>query len=110
MALRASFRREARNLLCHDLHHNTAFLEFAHRVALLAGAILPPHFRVALDIEDKGALAATTVTIATMRRIGHPAADWRAYPLTAFAVEPAEKGSSNYTWVIDPIDGKTHHC
>ena len=102
---------------------NTAFLDFAHRLALAAGAAILPHFRVALDVEDKssahfrvardvddtGSTAGyDPVTVAdraaeTVIRTEIA----RAYPDHGIRGEEHgwEKGSSNYTWVIDPIDG-----
>jgi histidinol phosphatase-like enzyme (inositol monophosphatase family) len=86
-----------------------AFLEFAHRLALSAGTQILPHFRVALDIEDKGGAANyDPVTVAdraaeTVIRTGIA----RAYPDHGIRGEEHgwEKGTSSYTWVIDPIDG-----
>jgi myo-inositol-1(or 4)-monophosphatase len=88
---------------------NTAFLEFAHRLALAAGVEILPHFRVALDIEDKGGAANyDPVTVAdrgaeTVIRTGIA----RAYPDHGIRGEEHgwQRGTSNYTWVIDPIDG-----
>ena len=37
-----------------DLPTNAALLEFALRTAQAAGEAILPHFRVALDVEDKG--------------------------------------------------------
>jgi len=88
---------------------NTAFLDFAHRMALSAGNAILPHFRVALDIEDKGSpVGYDPVTVAD-----HAAetvirdAIARAYPDHGIRGEEHgwQRGSSNYTWVIDPIDG-----
>ena len=88
---------------------NAEFLEFAHALAVAAGDDILPHFRVALDIEDKGSPAGyDPVTVAdraaeTVIRTGIA----RAYPGHGIRGEEHgwEKGSSNYTWVIDPIDG-----
>jgi histidinol phosphatase-like enzyme (inositol monophosphatase family) len=86
-----------------------AFLEFAHDLALAAGREILPHFRVALDVEDKGGPADyDPVTVAdraaeTVIRNGIA----RAYPDHGIRGEEFgwEKGASRYTWVIDPIDG-----
>ena len=88
---------------------NAAFLEFAVRTAESAGTAVLPHFRVALDIADKGgATGYDPVTVAdhaaeTVIRgaIAH------AYPDHGIRGEEHgwQKGASNYTWVIDPIDG-----
>jgi len=88
---------------------NVAFLEFAHGMALAAGREILPHFRVALDIEDKGSPAGyDPVTVAdraaeTVIRTEIA----RAYPDHGIRGEEHgwERGASNYTWVIDPIDG-----
>jgi myo-inositol-1(or 4)-monophosphatase len=88
---------------------NAAFLDFAHGMALAAGREILPHFRVALDIEDKGSPAGyDPVTVAdraaeTVIRTEIA----RAYPDHGIRGEEHgwERGASNYTWVIDPIDG-----
>jgi len=88
---------------------NAAFLEFAHAMAVAAGREILPHFRVALDIEDKGSPAGyDPVTVAdraaeTVIRTEIA----RAYPDHGIRGEEHgwERGASNYTWVIDPIDG-----
>ncbi len=88
---------------------NAEFLDFAHALAVAAGRDILPHFRVALDIEDKGSPAGyDPVTVAdraaeTVIRTGIA----RAYPGHGIRGEEHgwERGSSNYTWVIDPIDG-----
>jgi histidinol phosphatase-like enzyme (inositol monophosphatase family) len=85
------------------------FLEFARRMAQDAGAVILPHFRAALDVEDKGGVRGyDPVTVAD-----HAAeavirdAIARAYPDHGIRGEEHGwlKGASNYTWVIDPIDG-----
>jgi myo-inositol-1(or 4)-monophosphatase len=88
---------------------NVAFLEFAHAAALSAGKEILPHFRVALDIEDKGSPASyDPVTVADHAAETVIRAEIaRAYPDHGIRGEEHgwEKGSSRYTWVIDPIDG-----
>jgi len=88
---------------------NADFLDFAQRTAEAAGAAILPHFRVALDVEDKGGVkgydpvtAADHAAEAVIR-----AAIARAYPGHGIRGEEHgwQKGASNYTWVIDPIDG-----
>lgn len=88
---------------------NAAFLEFALRTAEAAGEAVLPHFRVALDVADKGGAAGyDPVTVAD-----HAAesvirdAIARTYPDHGIRGEEHgwQKGASNYTWVIDPIDG-----
>jgi myo-inositol-1(or 4)-monophosphatase len=88
---------------------NTVFLEFAHRIAVLAGGAILPHFRVALAIEDKGSpVGYDPVTVAdhAAESVIHDEIA-RAYPTHGIRGEEHgwQKGSSNYTWVVDPIDG-----
>ena len=82
---------------------NAAFLEFAVRTAEAAGAAILPHFRVALDVADKGGAAGyDPVTVAD-----HAAesvirgAIARAYPDHGIRGEEHgwQKGAANYTWV-----------
>ena len=88
---------------------NADWLEFAHALALAAGREILPHFRVPLDIVDKGSPAGyDPVTVAdraaeTVIRAGIA----RAYPGHGIRGEEHgwEQGTSRYTWVIDPIDG-----
>jgi len=88
---------------------NAAFLEFACALAVSAGKEILPHFRVALEIEDKGSPAGyDPVTVADRAAESVIRAEIaRAYPDHGIRGEEHgwEKGSSNYTWVIDPIDG-----
>ena len=85
------------------------FLEFAQRTARSAGAAILPHFRAALDIEDKGgARGYDPVTVADHAAESViRAAIANAYPDHGIRGEEHgwQKGASNYTWVIDPIDG-----
>jgi myo-inositol-1(or 4)-monophosphatase len=88
---------------------NAAFLGFAHRMALAAGAVILPHFRVAIDVEDKGgAKGYDPVTVADQAAesvIRDEIA--RTHPTHGIRGEEHgwQRGSSSYTWVIDPIDG-----
>jgi myo-inositol-1(or 4)-monophosphatase len=85
------------------------YLEFAYRMALAAGEAILPHFRVALDVEDKGgARGYDPVTIADRAAEAVIRAEIaRAHPDHGVRGEEHgwQKGTSNYTWVIDPIDG-----
>ena len=85
------------------------YLEFAQRLALSAGAAILPHFRVALAIEDKGKAGHyDPVTIADQAAEAAIRADIaQSYPDHGIRGEEHgwEKGASNFTWVIDPIDG-----
>jgi histidinol phosphatase-like enzyme (inositol monophosphatase family) len=85
------------------------YLEFAHRMALAAGAAILPHFRVALDVEDKGGVHGyDPVTVADRAAEAVIRAEiGRAHPDHGIRGEEHgwQQGTSNYTWVIDPIDG-----
>jgi histidinol phosphatase-like enzyme (inositol monophosphatase family) len=85
------------------------FLDFARRMAQAAGAAILPHFRVALDVENKGGergydpvtvadRAAEAVIRAEIARV-HADHGIRGEE------HGWQKGASKYTWVIDPIDG-----
>jgi myo-inositol-1(or 4)-monophosphatase len=86
-----------------------AACDFAQRAVRDAGNVILPHFRHSISVDDKGgARGYDPVTVAdrdaeTVIR----AAIERDYP--ALGVRGEEhgwrKGSSPYTWVIDPIDG-----
>jgi histidinol-phosphatase len=86
------------------------FLDFAVRIAQRAGEAILPHFRQRIEIVDKGGGAGRydPVTIAdreaeaTIR-----AAIGATYPDHGIRGEEQgwQRGSSHYTWVIDPIDG-----
>jgi myo-inositol-1(or 4)-monophosphatase len=84
-------------------------LEFAHGMALAAGKAILPHFRAALDVEDKGgARGYDPVTVADRAAEEVIRAEiTRAHPDHGIRGEEHgwQKGASNYTWVIDPIDG-----
>jgi myo-inositol-1(or 4)-monophosphatase len=88
---------------------HAAYLEFAQRMALAAGEVILPHFRVAIDVEDKGgAKGYDPVTVADQAAesvIRDEIA--RMHPTHGIRGEEHgwQRGSSNYTWVIDPIDG-----
>ena len=85
------------------------YLEFALRTARRAGEAILPHFRGALDVEDKrNFMGYDPVTVAdhaseTVIRDAIKA----AYPTHGIHGEEhgREAGTSPFTWVIDPIDG-----
>jgi myo-inositol-1(or 4)-monophosphatase len=85
------------------------FLEFALRAAQAAGEVILPHFRVAIDVEDKGgARGYDPVTVADQAAESVIRAEiTRAFPDHGLRGEEHgwQKGASRYTWVIDPIDG-----
>jgi histidinol phosphatase-like enzyme (inositol monophosphatase family) len=92
-----------------DHGSNDAFLEFAVRTAQAAGASILPHFRATLDVADKGGDGGyDPVTVADRSAEAVIRAEIaRAYPAHGVRGEELgwQKGASNYTWVIDPIDG-----
>ena len=85
------------------------FLDFAQRTARSAGEAILPHFRAILDVADKGgARGYDPVTVADHAAESViSAAIAAAYPDHGIRGEEHgwQKGASNYTWVIDPIDG-----
>ncbi len=92
-----------------DAERNAAFAEFALQAARDAGAVILPHFRVSIDIEDKGGARgfdpvteADRAAEAVIRN-----AVQKRYPDHGIEGEEhgRQPGSSRYTWVIDPIDG-----
>ena len=86
-----------------------SYLEFAYRTALDAGATILPHFRRALDVENKDRVGGyDPVTVAD--RAAESAirdAIVAAYPRHGILGEEhgREAGSESWTWVVDPIDG-----
>ncbi len=85
------------------------YLEFAHDTALAAGRVILPHFRAPLDVEDKsrgGTYDPVTVADHAAEEVIR-AAIARTYPEHGIRGEEKgwQKGASNCTWVIDPIDG-----
>jgi histidinol phosphatase-like enzyme (inositol monophosphatase family) len=86
-----------------------AYRTLALTMAEAAGLAILPHFRVALDVEDKGSAAGydpVTVADRAAESVIRTAIA-RAYPCHGIRGEEHgwEKGSSDCTWVIDPIDG-----
>jgi myo-inositol-1(or 4)-monophosphatase len=92
-----------------DAMTNADLLAFALSTAEAAGQAILPHFRAALDVEDKGgAKGYDPVTVADhaaeaiiRREIA------RVYPDHGIRGEEhgTQRGASPCTWVIDPIDG-----
>jgi len=87
----------------------TEYLEFALGAARAAGSAILPHFRVALSVGDKGGVDGyDPVTVADQHAEATiRAAIERTFPDHGIRGEEHgwRKGSSRYTWVIDPIDG-----
>ena len=84
------------------------YLEFAYRTALAAGASTLPHFRVPIAIDDKGEGDYDPVTAADREAEAViRSAIAKDFPDHGIRGEElgVERGSSRYTWVIDPVDG-----
>jgi len=88
---------------------NEAFAQFALDAAHEAGVAILPHFRAAIDVEDKGGTRgydpvteADRAAEAVIR-----AAIARRYPDHGIEGEEHGRvaGRTPFTWVIDPIDG-----
>lgn len=92
-----------------DAKRDGAFAEFALQAARAAGDAILPHFRSAIDVEDKGGTRGydpvTKADRAAERVIRDAVA--KAYPDHGIEGEEhgRQPGTSRYTWVIDPIDG-----
>jgi myo-inositol-1(or 4)-monophosphatase len=86
-----------------------AALEFAHDTARAAGRAILPHFRAALDVENKDAAGGyDPVTIADRAaETAIRAALRERFPGHGLFGEEhgREAGSEPWLWVIDPIDG-----
>ncbi len=84
------------------------YLEFACRLAELAGNAILPHFRSGLGVENKAAHGYDPVTLADRQAEelirGEIA---RTYPSHGVIGEEfgSRPGESPLTWVVDPIDG-----
>ncbi len=86
------------------------FVDFAHRLADAAGAVIRPYFRSPIAVDDKGTGRAgyDPVTIAdqeaeaVIRQM-----ILKEHPDHGILGEEhgAQAGTSEWTWVIDPIDG-----
>ena len=83
--------------------------EFAYATALAAGAAILPHFRRAIEVENKDRIGGyDPVTVADhAAETAIRAAIAAAYPTHGVLGEEhgREAGSEPWTWVIDPIDG-----
>lgn len=87
----------------------STFTEFAGRLADASGAVILPHFRSALAVENKaGSGAYDPVTRADQAaEEAIRSLIKQAYPQHGIYGEEHgyERGSSGFTWIIDPIDG-----
>lgn len=86
-----------------------AYAEFAYRIAQDAGSAILPHFRAAIEVENKDRIGGydpvTVADRAAETSIRNAIA--AAYPTHGVAGEEHGRapGESPLTWVIDPIDG-----
>lgn len=88
---------------------DAAFADFALQAARDAGDAILPHFRVSIDIEDKGGARGYDPVTAADRAAETVIRDAvrKRYPDHGLEGEEHGRtpGNSRYTWVIDPIDG-----
>jgi myo-inositol-1(or 4)-monophosphatase len=85
-----------------------SLLEFAYRTALAAGDAILPHFRAPLDVANKDRAGYDPVTVADLAAESViRSAIASTFPDHGIRGEEhgVERGTSRYTWVIDPIDG-----
>src|SRR5438067_1871008 len=85
------------------------YLDFASSVAIAAGAVILPHFRQSIAVDDKGGIDGyDPVTEADRNAEAVIRSEIaRAYPEHGILGEEhgRTRGASSFTWVIDPIDG-----
>ena len=88
---------------------DAAFADFALQAARDAGDAILPHFRMSIDIEDKGGARGYDPVTAADRAAETVIRDAvrKRYPDHGLEGEEHGRapGNSRYTWVIDPIDG-----
>jgi histidinol phosphatase-like enzyme (inositol monophosphatase family) len=86
-----------------------AFAQFALRAARDAGAAVLPHFRVPIDVENKGGARGYDPVTEADRAAEASIRDAIAREYPEHGIEGEEHGRlagrSPFTWVIDPIDG-----
>ncbi len=88
-----------------DFH---AYMALAHALADRAGAVILPHFRTGAAVDHKGGASFDPVTAADRNAetaIRQALAE--VYPSHGIVGEEfgESRGSSDYCWIIDPIDG-----
>lgn len=84
------------------------YLEFACRIAELAGEAILPHFRSGLAVQNKSAGGYDPVTVADKEAERVMRAEIaRLYPTHSVLGEEFGRspGASPFTWILDPIDG-----
>jgi histidinol phosphatase-like enzyme (inositol monophosphatase family) len=83
-------------------------LAFMHKLADASGAAILPHFRRALHVENKQTVGFDPVTAADQEaEIAIRALIRQEYPDHSILGEEHDfhQGASDWTWVLDPIDG-----
>jgi myo-inositol-1(or 4)-monophosphatase len=84
------------------------YLNFACRLAELAGEAILPHFRSGVGVENKAKFGYDPVTMADKRAEQVIRAEIaRSYPAHSIVGEEygRSSGASSLTWIVDPIDG-----
>jgi histidinol phosphatase-like enzyme (inositol monophosphatase family) len=88
---------------------NEAYAQFALQAARDAGAVILPHFRARIDVEDKGGARGYDPVTQADRAAEAVIRDAIADRYPDHGIEGEEQGrkagTSACTWVIDPIDG-----
>jgi myo-inositol-1(or 4)-monophosphatase len=86
-----------------------AFAEFALRAAVAAGDAILPHFRASIDVQDKGGARGYDPVTEADRAAEAVIRTAIANRFPDHGIDGEEhgrvRGSSPFTWVIDPIDG-----
>lgn len=85
-----------------------AFLATAHALADRAGAVILPHFRNQIAVDDKGGKSFDPVTEADRNaEAAIRQAIGETYPAHGIVGEEfgSERADAEYCWIIDPIDG-----
>ncbi|MGE5171283.1 MAG: histidinol-phosphatase [Rudaea sp.] len=88
---------------------DAAFAEFALAAARDAGAVILPHFRAPIDVDDKGGARGYDPVTEADRAAEAVVRDALLSQYPDHGVHGEEHGrragTSRFTWVIDPIDG-----
>jgi len=91
------------------MDRDRAFAAFALQAAEDAGAAILPHFRASIDVEDKGGARGYDPVTQADRAAEAVIRDAIARRYPGHGIDGEEhgrhRGSSPFTWVIDPIDG-----
>ena len=92
-----------------EIEHGADLAAYALAAAQAAGRAILPHFRVAIDIEDKGGTRGYDPVTEADRAAEAVIRESISKRFPDHGIEGEEhgrvRGKSPYTWVIDPIDG-----